>query len=171
VPPAAVVEPARVAVLDHGRHTSLLLEVPGEAAMVRYAYGDWRWYALGQTGVFEGIAALSGNKSALGRKRLPGPLTPETVPRRVTVGIEEALYLDAEARDVRRLVATLDGIFAANTAERIDNTAYGLEFVPHPEPYGAFNNSNQMVARWLEALGCRVDGSAVYADWKLARPR
>ena len=38
-------------------------------------------------------------------------------------------------------------------------------------PYGAFNNSNQMVARWLEALGCRVEGSAVYADWKLARPR
>ena len=46
--------------------------------MVRYAYGDWRWFALGQTGVFEGIAALSGDKSALGRKRLPGPLTPGT---------------------------------------------------------------------------------------------
>src|SRR5688572_25859227 len=69
VPPSAVAEPARVAVLDHGRHTSLLVELPGEGAMVRYAYGDWRWYALGQTGVLEGIAALSGNKSALGRKR------------------------------------------------------------------------------------------------------
>jgi hypothetical protein len=162
-----VTEPAHVAVLDHGRHTSLLLAVPGETEMVRYAYGDWRWYALQQTGIAEGIAALSGRQAALGRRRLPGPLLPETVSRRVLVGVEEAIYFDADAHDVRRLIGELDAIFAAKAEERIDNTTYDLEFVPHPEPYGAFNNSNQMVARWLEMLGCRIEGSALYAAWRL----
>ena len=40
VPPARVVEPAQVALLDHGRHASLVLET-AEGGMVRYPYGDW----------------------------------------------------------------------------------------------------------------------------------
>jgi hypothetical protein len=34
LPPAAVDEPARIAILDHGRHTSLVLEEPGGAVVL-----------------------------------------------------------------------------------------------------------------------------------------
>jgi hypothetical protein len=73
VPPARVAEPARVALLDHGRHASLVLKT-AESGMVRYAYGDWDWYAQGTTGAIEGSAAvLWPTRAALGRRRLPGP--------------------------------------------------------------------------------------------------
>lgn len=171
-PPQAVHQPARVAVVDHGRHTSLVVEVPGEAAMVRYAYGDWAWFALRQTGAAEAAAAVLGRTpAALGRKRLPGPLAPQNLSARLRVELEEALYLDVEADDARRLVARLDAIFEANRAGRIDNAAYDLEFVPHPDDYSVFRNSNQMVGRWLEALGCRLDGTALFASWELAAGR
>src|ERR687898_1077107 len=49
--PAATRAP--VAVLDHGQHSSLVIGRP-DGRMVRYAYGDWRWYAEGKTGAAEG---------------------------------------------------------------------------------------------------------------------
>jgi hypothetical protein len=146
------------------------VEVPGEATMmVRYAYGDWAWFALRQTGVSEAAATVFGRTpAALGRRRMPGPLTAANLSARLRVETEEVLYLDVEARDARRLIADLDAIFEKNRAGRIDNEAYDLEFVPHPEDYSAFRNSNQIVGSWLEALGCRLDGAAVFASWRLA---
>ena len=40
-------------------------------------------------------------------------------------------------------------------------------FVPYPEPYWIFHNSNQVVAGWLEELQCRVQGPALFAVWRL----
>ena len=99
-----------------------------------------------------------GAQAALGRKELPGPFSPAAVAREVRVPIEHALYLTVDARDVRSLVDRLDRIYHANLALRIDNEAYDLVFVPHPEPYWIFHNSNQVVAAWLEQLQCRVEG-------------
>jgi hypothetical protein len=136
--------------------------------MVRYAYGDWAWFALRQTGAAQAAATVLGRTpAALGRRRLPGPLSPATLSERLRVAFEEVLYVEVEAGDVRRLAAGLDAVFEANPDRRIENEAYDLEFVPHPEDYAAFSNSNQMVGRWLEALGCRVDGAALFASWTL----
>jgi hypothetical protein len=72
-PPARVADPAQIGVLDHGRHASLILESSG-GDMVRYAYGDWNWFALRQTGPLEASAAvLWPTRAALGRMRLRGP--------------------------------------------------------------------------------------------------
>ena len=168
VPPAHVREPAPIAVLDHGRHSSLLLDA-GDGSMVRYAYGDWQWYALRQTGPTEASGALLlPSKAALGRKRLPGPVSPEGVARNVKVGVEKAYFLEVEASAVRDLMARLDSVFSANLYSRVVNEAYDLEFVPDPEPYNFFShNSNSVVADWLRALGCRIDGTALWADWRL----
>lgn len=73
VPPSVVAEPAKVGVLDHGRHASLIVEVPGTPAMIRYSYGDWQWYALQKTGVTEATSAVLGpTQAALGRRELVG---------------------------------------------------------------------------------------------------
>ena len=81
--------------------------------------------------------------------------------------IEHALYLTVDAHAVRGLTGRLDRIYATNFAERIDNQAYDLVFVPYPEPYWIFHNSNQVVASWLEELQCRVAGPALFAVWRL----
>jgi hypothetical protein len=165
-PPPDVAAPSQVGVLDHGQHSSLILQIPG--GMVRYSYGDWQWYALRQTGPIEGISALFWpSEAALGRKELPGPFSPAAVARAVRVAIEHALYVTVDASDVQLLVGRLDRIYEENHAERVDNAAYDLVFVPYPEPYSMFHNSNQVVAGWLEQLGCRVEGPALFAMWRL----
>jgi hypothetical protein len=165
-PPQHVTDPIQVGVLDHGHHTSLILQIASDG-MRRYSYGDWRWYALRQTGLAEGSAAVfSRTQAALGRKELPGPFSPAAVVREVRVPIEHALYLTVDAGDIRTLVARLDRIYDANLAERVDNQAYDLVFVPHPEPYSIFHNSNRVVAEWLEQLQCRVEGPALFAIWQ-----
>jgi hypothetical protein len=165
-PPDRVADPAQIGVLDHGHHASLLVEMPGDG-MLRYSYGDWQWYALRRTGPAEASAALFWpSQAALGRKELPGPLSPMAVSRQIRVPIEHALYLTVEARAVRRLVERLDEIFYENSASRVYNEAYDLVFVPHPDPYSMTHNSNQVVGEWLEQLGCRVEGTTLFSIWK-----
>lgn len=165
-PPQRVAEPVQAGILDHGRTASLIVEVP-DGGMVRYAYGDWNWYALGRTGPAEGSAALLWrSEAALGRMELPGPFSPTAVSREVRVSIEDTLYLTVDARDVRRLVEHLDRTFDENRARSVYNEAHHLVFVPHPEPYSLFHNSNHMVAAWLEQLGCRVEGTTLLSNWK-----
>ena len=43
--------------MDHGRHASLVVATPG-GDLVRYAYGDWRYYVQRDTGMDSALAAL-----------------------------------------------------------------------------------------------------------------
>jgi hypothetical protein len=165
-PPQNVAEPAQVGILDHGRHSSLILQIPD--GMLRYSYGDWNWYALRRTGPAEGTAALLWpTQAGLGRKQLPGPFSPIAVSREVRVEIEDAIYFTVDARAVSRLIERLDRIFHENSAARVYNDAYDLVFVPHPDPYTISNNSNRLVAGWLEQLGCRIEGTTLFSVWQL----
>jgi hypothetical protein len=146
-------DPTTVYVLDHGRHTSLVL--PDERGLVRYAYGDWRWYALGDTGIHQGLAALfTRSPAGLGRRLLPGD-TPDEAFARLQVGVEARLSIRVEASAATALRDQLDHLHAV-AAVRVENASADLEFALHPEPYSLLNNSNTMVTAWLEALGCRV---------------
>ncbi|MFN4091167.1 MAG: hypothetical protein ACK4QW_19260 [Alphaproteobacteria bacterium] len=166
-PPPAPERPVRAALLDHGRHASLLLERPGEG-MVRYSYGDWDWYALGRTSVGQGSAALLWpTQGALGRRRLPGPATPEAATAQVRVAIEDALWFDVEAAKAQALADELDSVFAANADTLVYNRAFDLELVHHPDRYTLTNNSNRRVADWIEALGGQVAGPVLLSDWRL----
>lgn len=171
VPPAAPAAPQPVFLLDHGRHSSLVL--PGEAGgLVRYSYGDWAYYALGRTGPFEATAAvLWPTRAGLGRRELPGPPTLEGVGRAVLVGIEQAYELIVDARDIERLRASLDAIYRANRQTLVYNPGNDLEFVHHPRRYTVFHNSNRVVADWLAELGCEIRGAALLARWRVERPR
>jgi hypothetical protein len=165
LPPNDLTQSTSLAVLDHGRHTSLIVGTQ-DGAMIRYSYGDWRWYALRQTGPVEASGAVLGaSEAALGRKRHPGPVTPEAVTGQIIVPVEDAIYLAVEADSAQRLVDRLDSIFWANIGSRVVNQAYDLDFVHHPQRYSLFHNSNAMVARWLREMGVVVDGWALLASW------
>lgn len=170
-PPPAPAEPQSVFVLDHGRHSSLVL--PGESGgLVRYSYGDWSWYALDETGLFRGSSAvLWPTLAGFGRRELAasraGPVTADVVRAAVRVGIEHLHEVVVDARDASALRRRLDALFHAADSTLVYNEGYDLEFVHHPETYWAFRNSNQMVARWLERLGCRVRGPALLSRWRV----
>lgn len=170
VAPTAPEEPVSVFLLEHGGHASLVLPA-GERGLVRYAYGDLRWYALGQTGPAEGLAALLGETpAALGRRELRGPADAETVRAQVREGIQQLYELRVARAASERLRADLDGIYAANRATLVYSATYDLEFVRHPVPYSAQHNSNLVMAGWLKALGCEVQGAGLITNWRVATP-
>lgn len=168
-PPALAPGEARapLAVLDHGRHTSMVVGL-GDGRMIRYAYGHWRWYAENDTSAGQGLAALfAESPAALGRRALPGPLTPDALQRQVLVGYVEVLLLDVDRAAADRLVARLDAIVAAGRDRQLYNGLVDLDFVPHPVPYSQAHSSNRVVARWLREMGAEVEGDGLMADWRL----
>jgi len=170
VAPVAPEEPVAVFLLDHGGHASLVLPA-GEGSLVRYAYGDYRWYALEQTGPGTGLAALlGGTTAALGRGELRGPAEARAVRAQVREGIRQLFELRVGRAASEGLRAELDGIFAANRGTLVYSATYDLEFVRHPIPYSAEHNSNLVVAGWLESLGCEVKGAGLITNWSVTLP-
>jgi hypothetical protein len=168
VPPPAPRDPRPVFVLDHGRTTSLVLPAAGDG-IVRYAYGDWNYYAERRTSPFRGTSAvLFPTRGALGRRELAGPADEAAVRRQVRVPSETVLAVWVGSGEIDRLREDLDGVYRANLHTRLFNEVYDLEFVEHPKSYWAFHNSNQIVATWLAHLGCEVRGTTLFASWRVA---
>lgn len=166
-----------VYLLAHGRHTSLVL-TRADGALVRYAYGDWRWFAEGDTGALRALPTLFvATRGALGRQDL-GQISDELwdeMPGANRAALAARLYLDparihplaAPATRIDRLLAELDAIFAVNADQRLYNAALGLEFVPDPQGYSLFANSNHRVQDWLHALGIEARGNPMFGRWQV----
>jgi hypothetical protein len=166
--PAPIADPSVVLLLSHGISSSLVLaDEKGRA--VRFAYGDWRYYALGRTGIRNAIAAIvCPTPSALGRQVIEGAAEqPEALIAQIGIGYGEMLLIRAERQAVRRLRQQLESLFLAAIETRVYNPEPRLEFVRHPEPYSLFNNSNQKIAGWLRALGAEVSGVPLLPNWRL----
>jgi hypothetical protein len=164
VPPRPA-DPARVYLVDYGKTTSLVLTV-AENKLVAYAYGDWTYYALGQQGPVESIAALLWpTEGTLGRKEINGPSNVDTVRRALGPGLEEIHQFDVERPALARLHAKLDAIHENGLRTATEN--YGMTFVHHPKPYTYWSNSNHMTAEWLSELGCETRGPAFSAWWRV----
>ena len=169
VPPADVRNPVSVFLLDHGRTPSLIL--PAEnGGMVRYAYGDWQWYALRRTGVFNAIPALCWpTRGALGRGELAGPADEASIRRQLNVGVEHLYELRVESEAVQRLREALDGIYQQNLKTLVVTESVGLSFTHHPQSYCILHNSNHVMAGWLRELGVKTRGIAGFSTWRVRR--
>lgn len=154
-----------VALVDHGRHATLLIQAEKEV-MVRYAFGDWRFYAEARPGIFNGLRALFWpTQAALGRKELQGPFTRAYIIPQLRDGVSEMFIFRVKEEKARKLRARLDKIFYENKNTFRVNHEYGLDFVYFPSNYWAFNNSNQKMGSWLKELGAKVEGMAIFSDW------
>jgi len=166
-PPDGLMQPVSVYVLDHGRHSSLV--IPGETGWQRYAYGDWRWYAEGETGLVQGVAALFWPTPAgLGRQQLA--LLPDQTPA-LTVGFESLHEIRVEATNAAALARRLAALHEREHALRRFNSAFQLEFAAHPERYWVFNQSNGKVAEWLREMGCEINRRPLLARWHVEARR
>ena len=166
VQPDSPAAPVQVFIVDHGRTSSLV--IPSEdGGMLRYAYGDWNYYALGKTDLWHGIAALLWpTRSGLGRASLQGPATVESVQRQVT-SAHLVLPVNVEHARVLAFEQEMEALYHSRQATEVENPLYGLTFVYHPRPYTYFWNSNHAVASWLRALGCETHGLSYRASWSV----
>lgn len=163
-------EPRAAFILEHGRHTSLVL-TNQEGMPVRYAFGELRWYAHSQTGFFRGLSALlTPTPGTLGRRELAEPATRENIRTAVGVPIEFVHCLAAPADRVDRLGRLLDEVFNQHVDTLHVNERMNLEFVEVPERYWFGTNSNNAVGRWLERLDAEVTGSTAFANWRVIYP-
>lgn len=161
--------PRAIVVLDHGRHSSLILSKQ-DGSLVRYSYGDWRYYAEGETGLVQGIHALFfQSQGALGRRILPGPAEENAVSHQVRIGIVNMLHFQVEGAAIDRLDSELDALYQQNIHSYQYRAEYDLEFVHHPQPYSLRHNSNHVVAQWLRALGIEVHGRPILSRWRLLK--
>lgn len=157
-----------VYLIDHGRHPSLVLPTR-QGRTVRYAYGDWAWFARGDTGILAGVTALLWpTRGALGRQALERGDSPRALRRQIPEGLVHVYRLQLPAPAVFRLADRLERLHAAGRAQALHNPRFGLTFVPHPEAYWFPNNSNVVTARWLKEMGVKVSGLPLLSRWRLS---
>lgn len=171
VPPRGVVDPVAVYLLDHGHTPSLVLPTPS-GGLARYAYGDWRYYALEERSIWSGLRALVlPSQGALGYMPLVGPAEDEAAVREQVDVVTEAWFtLEVERSAAYGLHAALQRQYAAERATEVLNLPAELAFVHHPQSYTWFYNSNHAVADWLRELGCEVRGPAFISSWRVEEP-
>jgi hypothetical protein len=167
-PPASVADPSTVVLITHGISSSLVFADQSGRA-VRFAYGDWRYYALNQTGVGDALAAiLWPTPAALGRQVIDGAAEqPDDLVAQLGIAYDEAFPIRVERAAVKRLREDLESLFLARVETRVYNPEPKLEFVRHPEAYSLFNNSNRKVAQWLRELGATVSGIPLLSKWRV----
>lgn len=171
-PPATVENPETVVLLSHGRSSSLVLPFSDTEA-VRYAFGDWRFYALGEKGVDDASKALFlPTPAALGRQVTPRGSEPDLgLAAHVGIGWDEAFPIQVERTKVDALLARLEALFQSGIESSLFNPSPNLVFVRPAERYSIVNNSNQKVAKWLEELGAEVRGVRLLSRWRVKRGR
>ncbi len=165
VVPADTGPSTRAYLVNHGRHASLVL--PGEdEEWLRYSHGEWRWYALDETGPWRAVQAiLWPTQATIGRGRLPRPPKTGRHLAGIPEGYVEATPFLASQSRVAALRHRLDEHF--ETAEkRHFQPRYQLEFVPYPKDYWFMHQSNEVVANWLRALGLEVNGPTLFSNWE-----
>ena len=165
--PKNPVDPRAVYLIDHGTHSSLVLET-SDNKMLRYSYGDFRYYALRDTSLASGAAALFWPTPAtLGRGELKGPVSEKSLRDQLVVVVEEIYTIEVAAEKVDRLILDLDAIYFAGEGELVKVSEYGLIFAPHPIDYFWNSNSSTMIGNWLRKLGADVFGWALISSWNV----
>ena len=135
--------------------------------MLRFVYGDWRWYAERETGFLRAFPTLfARTQGALGRQALPPPPEAATIRANARVTIDEIHLLAVDARSVDALIQTLERRFDSARETLRYSEPYDLEFVHDPKPYTLGDNSNHVVADWLRSLGVEVRGNPWLGRWR-----
>lgn len=169
-PPADPEDPRPVFILDHGHHATLVV-VDAAGRPVRYAFGDLNWGADGDIGFYRGMGAmLMPDSGTLGRRVLDGEPTLGSIAQNVGVHVEKTYCLAVASKDAFKLQRALNMVFEENLSTAKYNAGWNLEFVEHPENYWFGETSNEAVEKWLEAMGCEVQGIAMFSNWRVKQP-
>lgn len=169
IPPVDPQMPITIAVTDYGRHSSLVVPDPAGRTSIEYAFGDWNWFARGRNTPVDGFTALFlSQRATLGRMEFKVP--PESKELATVMMTASVIRFDVPHDRVAALRERLDSEFDARADQQLFNPRMNMFFVPDGRRYRLWNNCNHITAKWLEELGCRVEGSAYTSKFRLADP-
>ena len=162
-PPIELEAPCTIFIVDHGRHSSLLLP-RANGRIAEYAYGEWEWFALGNDQWYRvGPALLWPTVGTLGTREFDGPAEIDAIRKQIPAQRIHELRVEQDA--AAALLARLDQRVSAGADEKVLNSELAMTFVPHADRYCLFRECNSVVAGWLRELGCRVTGSPLSTDF------
>jgi hypothetical protein len=169
-PPAHPREPVTVYLTDYGRHSSVLLPTsPGH--YTEYAFGDWNFFALGNTHWWVAAQAMvSSPRSTLGRREVAVQHSNDEQLKKL-LGCRRLMRFEAERLRAEVLSINLDRTFRVSTTAPMHSTYSDLNHVPDDERYWGCHNCNHVTAAWLRQLGCDVRGPAVLSSFEMQRAR
>jgi hypothetical protein len=168
-PPPAPADPVQVIVTDYGRHSSLLLP-RADGTLAEYAYGEWRWFALLESGWWRVPEALLWpTQGTLGRRTLSGPSSPEVL--RSQISVRSLHPVTVERSSAVALLAWLDARWESRAESKRHNATYGLDFVPDEDGFWLAHTCNAAVAEWLAAMGCGVSSPGWVAQFEIRPTR
>ena len=163
-PPAGVLDPVKAYLADYGRHSSLILPRSDEV-LVEFEFGEWRWFALDQSGFWDVWRALCWpSAGTLGRRELTTETTAALQAGALGMQVFE-LAVERERADT--LLQQLEVRWTRNAATAVYHARYDLHFVRDDRSYHLFHNCNPAVAGWLRELGCTVRGPALLSNWRV----
>jgi hypothetical protein len=165
IPPASVPRPQIVLVTDYGRHSSLLLP-DDNGRLEEFMYGDWKWFALGDTHWYDGVQALFFSEGAtMGKRSLDFGADANELSTRI--GCVNVLRITVDSPEVRTLREQLNGRIEQHISTIVHNSKNGCDFVQDDEHYSLWNNCNHLTARWLTELGCQIEGDPMTSKFTL----
>ena len=165
-PPVVVLTPTTVYVVDLGNTSKLILprfENGGLSGFDEFGFGDWEFYAKGNTSpIYAPFALLVPTGGTLTKREYRHD------PAVWLDGSSEALHpIQVERRAATDLQNRLAERFAAGSQTQLGDPEMGLSFVRDPDNYWLFHQSSSVVAGWLRELGCRVTGWTLVADFSV----
>jgi len=164
IPPADVEEAIAVYIIKLSLHPELVLPHP-DGGLMRYAYGDWNYFALNHQGLKDGLTALFlPTPGTLGRLKFSNF---DELQRMVKEQNANLLTLQVSQAKAFKLAYSLDERFVSNIATRIQNPQTGLFLVQDEQDYTILHNSNHELVVWLKQLGCQVEGFVMWANFRV----
>jgi hypothetical protein len=165
LPPADPFDPVTVHLTDYGKHSSVLLPNP-RGGYDEWAFGDWDYFAQGNTGALVAIRALLGSpQSTLGRRHIPEDESHESLQQFLGASRLMSFQVSRERADSLRL--QLDARFGRNAKPVFYSDYSNLFHVRDDEFYWGGNNCNHVTAVWLRQLGCKIEGPAIFSNFVL----
>ncbi len=163
IPPAHPVDPVTVYLTDYGRHSSLLLPDP-RGGFDEYAFGDWEFFALGDTRWWVAVRAiLHSPQATLGRRHVE--VDPQKLQIKAAGPPERTLPFEAPRAKVDALAAELDARFRRDGDSPLFSSYSKLYHVRDPGNYWGLHNCNHVTAEWLRELGCCTEGPAIFSKF------
>jgi hypothetical protein len=126
---------------------------------------------LDDTGIVSSLRALFvPSPAALGRQYLAAPPDGATMQAHTGLEVTATHEILVEAHAMQGLRDELGSLFDQGRNTLYPGPVAHAYFVPHPAPYSARHNSNQVVASWLEQLGCTIIGRPFMSNWQVMPP-
>jgi hypothetical protein len=165
-PPIRPSNPTVIHIAEHGLHSRLVLPL-NQGELIQYAYGDWKYYALGQQDWQNTIAAiLIPTQGALGRRTFSNLIEFQQTSQQEQATILSIAVASAKVEQLRQ---ALNQRFDRQLSTYAENPHTRLTLVRDEQDYTIFHNSNHELVEWLQALDCRVHGFVLWANFRTTR--